>query len=82
MTFLVYLGLQWWASWYPGAEPGGGGSSRSRYFSARDERHGLLGAVVQRRALRDSAVALDPHGAGTIVLYPGLEKPETASLLV
>ena len=25
ITFLVFLGVQWWAFWYPGAEPGGGG---------------------------------------------------------
>jgi solute:Na+ symporter, SSS family len=25
MTLVVYLGVNWWASWYPGAEPGGGG---------------------------------------------------------
>src|SRR5262249_38021036 len=25
ITLFVYLGVSWWASWYPGAEPGGGG---------------------------------------------------------
>ena len=25
ITFLVYISLNWWATWYPGAEPGGGG---------------------------------------------------------
>jgi hypothetical protein len=25
LTFMVYLGMQWWLAWYPGAEPGGGG---------------------------------------------------------
>src|SRR4029077_9348187 len=25
ITFILYLAVQWWASWYPGAEPGGGG---------------------------------------------------------
>ena len=38
LTFLVHLGVQWWAFWYPGAEPGGGGYIAQRIFSARDER--------------------------------------------
>src|ERR1043166_4631865 len=41
LTFFVYLAVNWWASWYPGAEPGGGGYVAQRIFSARDERHGL-----------------------------------------
>ena len=40
ITLFVYLGVNWWASWYPGAEPGGGGYVAQRIFSARDERHG------------------------------------------
>ncbi len=38
LTFLVHLGVQWWAFWYPGAEPGGGGYIAQRIFSARDSR--------------------------------------------
>jgi solute:Na+ symporter, SSS family len=45
LTFVVYLGLQWWAFWYPGAEPGGGGYIAQRIFSARDERNGLLSVL-------------------------------------
>ena len=37
MTFAVYLGISWWATWYPGAEPGGGGHIAQRIFSARSE---------------------------------------------
>ncbi len=33
LTFLVYIGLQWWAFWYPGAEPGGGGYIAQRIFA-------------------------------------------------
>jgi len=25
ITFVLFLAVQWWASWYPGSEPGGGG---------------------------------------------------------
>ena len=44
-TFLVNIGMQWWAFWYPGAEPGGGGYIAQRIFSARDERQGLLSVL-------------------------------------
>lgn len=83
LTFLVYLGLQWWASWYPGAEPGGGGFVAQRIFSARDERHGLLSVLwfnVAHYAIRPWPWILT--GLAAIVLYPGLEKPETGYLLV
>lgn len=41
ITFALYLGVQWWASWYPGAEPGGGGYVAQRMFSAKDEKNSL-----------------------------------------
>ena len=41
LSFLVLLSLNWWASWYPGAEPGGGGYIAQRIFSARNEKHSL-----------------------------------------
>ena len=41
ITLVLYLGVQWWASWYPGAEPGGGGYVAQRMFSARDEKNSL-----------------------------------------
>ena len=44
-NFLVFIGLQWWAFWYPGAEPGGGGYIAQRIFSARDEKQGLLSVL-------------------------------------
>src|SRR5580700_10225347 len=55
ITFAVYLGVQWWAFWYPGAEPGGGGYIAQRIFSARDERQGMLSVLwfnVAHYALR------------------------------
>src|SRR5215471_15279750 len=41
LTFLTYMGVQWWSAWYPGAEPGGGGYVAQRMFSARDEKNSL-----------------------------------------
>src|SRR5256885_4159908 len=45
ITFLVYISLNWWATWYPGAEPGGGGYVAQRMFSAKDEPHSLLATL-------------------------------------
>lgn len=41
LSFLVLMSLNWWASWYPGAEPGGGGYIAQRIFSAKNEAHGI-----------------------------------------
>jgi Na+/proline symporter len=41
LTFMMYIGVQWWAAWYPGAEPGGGGYVAQRMFSAKNEKHSL-----------------------------------------
>jgi len=45
ITFFVYIAVNWWASWYPGAEPGGGGYIVQRILSAKDERHSLLATL-------------------------------------
>ena len=45
LTLAVYLGVNWWASWYPGAEPGGGGYVAQRIFSAKNEKHGLFATL-------------------------------------
>ena len=44
-TILVYIGVIWWAAWYPGAEPGGGGYIAQRMFAAKDEKHSQLAAL-------------------------------------
>jgi solute:Na+ symporter, SSS family len=43
--FLIMLFVQWWATWYPGAEPGGGGYIVQRMASAKDERHAVLATL-------------------------------------
>ena len=43
--FFIMLFVQWWASWYPGAEPGGGGYVVQRMASAKDERHSVLATL-------------------------------------
>ncbi|MCX6113493.1 MAG: Na+:solute symporter, partial [Proteobacteria bacterium] len=42
ITFFVYIAVNWWATWYPGAEPGGGGYVAQRIFSAKNEKHSIL----------------------------------------
>ena len=83
ITFTVYLGVQWWAFWYPGAEPGGGGYIAQRIFSARDERNGLLSVLwfnVAHYALRPWPWIL--AALAVIVLYPGLAQPEPAYMRI
>jgi Na+/proline symporter len=83
MTFLVNIGLQWWAFWYPGAEPGGGGYIAQRIFSAKDERNGLLSVLwfnIAHYALRPWPWILTALAA--IVLYPNLQHPETGYMLI
>ncbi len=44
-VFLIPLTVQWWASYYPGAEPGGGGYVAQRMLSAKSEKH-AVGATL------------------------------------
>ena len=42
ITLLVIpLSVQWWSSWYPGAEPGGGGYIAQRMLAAKNENHAI-----------------------------------------
>ncbi len=44
-SFAIMVGVQWWASWYPGAEPGGGGFVVQRMAGCCDERHARLATL-------------------------------------
>lgn len=44
-VLVIPLAVQWWASWYPGAEPGGGGYVVQRMLSAKNEAH-AMGATL------------------------------------
>lgn len=82
-AFFVYLAVNWWAAWYPGAEPGGGGYIAQRMFSAKDERHSFLATLwfnIAHYALRPwpwIIVALV-----SLVLYPDIEDKQTGYILV
>jgi SSS family solute:Na+ symporter len=93
ITLVLYLGVQWWASWYPGAEPGGGGYVAQRMFSAKDEKNSLGATLwfnIANYAMRSwpwvitglVAVAVySPHGG----LHPSAEfaaEPEKGYVMV
>jgi Na+/proline symporter len=78
ITLFVYLGVNWWASWYPGAEPGGGGYVAQRIFSARTERDGLFATLwfnIAHYAVRPWPWILT--ALASIVLYPDLVDKES-----
>ena len=71
ITIGVFLFVQWWAAWYPGAEPGGGGYVAQRIFSAKTERDGVLATLffqVAHYAIRPWPWIIT--GLATILLYP------------
>ncbi len=74
----VFLFMQWWAAWYPGAEPGGGGYIAQRIFSARTEKDGVLATLffqVAHYAIRPWPWIIT--GLATIILYPTLQDKES-----
>ncbi len=77
LTLGVYLSVQWWAAWYPGAEPGGGGYVAQRIFSARTEKDGVLATLffqIAHYALRPWPWIVT--GLATVILYPNLQDRE------
>ena len=83
ITFLVYISLNWWATWYPGAEPGGGGFVAQRMFCAKDEKNSLLATLwfnIAHYAIRPWPWILT--GLASIILYPNLADPETGYIKV
>jgi SSS family solute:Na+ symporter len=76
-AFFAYVGIQWWACWYPGAEPGGGGYVAQRMMSAKDERHSLFATLwftVAHYCVRPWPWIV--VGLATVVLYPDLGPAE------
>src|SRR6185312_11256119 len=83
VTFFVYIAVNWWATWYPGAEPGGGGYVAQRMFSAKDERNSLLATLwfnVAHYALRPWPWVV--VGMASVILYPHLQDPESGYVRV
>jgi len=83
LTFLVFLSINWWASWYPGAEPGGGGYIAQRIFCAKNERHSLGATLffnIAHYALRPWPWIV--AALVSVALYPNLRDPEAGYLQV
>jgi len=83
VTFFVYIAVNWWATWYPGAEPGGGGYVAQRMLSAKDERHSLLATLwfnIAHYAVRPWPWIL--VALASLILFPGLKDPETGYIRV
>ena len=71
---IIPLALQWWSSWYPGAEPGGGGYIAQRMLAAKDENH-AIGATFFYNIIH---YALRPWpwilvALASLIVFPDLE---------
>ncbi len=80
ITLLVIpLAVQWWSSWYPGAEPGGGGYIAQRMLAAKDENH-AIGATfffnIMHYALRPWPWIL--VALASLVIFPDLASIQEA----
>ncbi len=83
--FLIPIAIQWWAAWYPGAEPGGGGYVAQRMLSAKNEDH-AMGATLLFNFFH---YALRPWpwivvGLASLVIFPDIQSmvdrfPEVSS---
>ncbi len=82
LTFVVYLAVNWWATWYPGAEPGGGGYIAQRILCAKDEKNSLLATLwfnIAHYAVRPWPWILT--ALCSLVLYPTLEDKEAGFIM-
>ena len=82
-AFIAYLGVQWWASWYPGQEPGGGGYLAQRMMSARDEHHSVLATLwftLAHYCVRPWPWVL--AGLAALVLYPDITDREAGYAMI
>lgn len=71
--FIIPIAVQWWAVWYPGSEPGGGGYIAQRMLAAKDEKN-AIGATL---LFNFAHYALRPWpwiivALGSLILYPDL----------
>ena len=82
-AFIAYLGIQWWSTWYPGQEPGGGGYIAQRIMATRSEKDALLATwwfTIAHYCIRPWPWIL--VGLASLLLYPGLSDPESGYVLI
>jgi Na+/proline symporter len=78
-VFIIPIAVQWWSTWYPGAEPGGGGYVAQRMLASKDEGHAMKATLwfnFAHYGLRPwpwIVVAL-----ASLVVYPTLDSIQAA----
>jgi Na+/proline symporter len=77
--FIIPFAVQWWSTWYPGAEPGGGGYIAQRMLAAKNEKHATWATLFFNFA----HYALRPWpwiivGLASLVVFPNLESINAA----
>ena len=76
--FIIPFAVQWWSTWYPGAEPGGGGYIAQRMLAAKNEKHATWATLLFNFA----HYAIRPWpwilvGLASIVMFPNLDSLAT-----
>ncbi|MGB5981580.1 MAG: sodium:solute symporter family protein [Nonlabens sp.] len=72
--FIIPIAVQWWSTWYPGSEPGGGGYIAQRMLAAKNERHATWAVLffnLAHYALRPWPWIL--IGLASLIVYPNLD---------
>ena len=84
VVFIIPIAVQWWSTWYPGAEPGGGGYVAQRMLAARNEKDAMKATLwfnVAHYALRPwpwvivalASLIIYPDLASITARFPGLD---------
>jgi Na+/proline symporter len=79
-AFFSFVAVQWWASWYPGNEPGGGGYISQRMMSTKNEKHSVFATLffqIAHYALRPWPWII--VGLCALVVYPDLTMSESGN---
>lgn len=81
LAFIASAGVRWWAAWYPGAEPGGGGYVAQRIMSSRSEKDSVYATLlfqIGHYCIRPWPWIL--VGLCAIILYPELQGTDNVKL--
>ncbi len=82
-AFVAFIGIQWWSSWYPGSEPGGGGYSAQRMMGTASEKDATFSALlftIAHYCIRPWPWIL--VALASLVLYPDLTHSREGFILV
>ena len=79
IVLIIPIAVQWWAVWYPGAEPGGGGYIAQRMLSAKNEKNAIYSTLlfnVMHYVIRPWPWIL--IALSSLILFPNLDSIATA----